>query len=49
VVAENVQFLHIRRPEEEASRAPAAAVGPFEETAPFKSPRKVRRAAKAGT
>jgi hypothetical protein len=43
VVAENVQFLQIRRPEEEANPAPAVAAGPFEEQAAFKPQRKGRR------
>ena len=45
VVAENVQFLRIRRPEDEARPVPAPATGPFEESAEFKAPRRARRAA----
>jgi len=50
VVAENVQFLHIRRPEEEANpaAAPASAAVSIEASAEFKAPRRPRRAAKAG-
>ncbi len=45
VVAENVQFLRIRRPEDEARPVPAPATGPFEESAEFKAPRRARRVA----
>ena len=48
VVAENVQFLRIRRPEEEANPAPAVAAGQFEEQAAFKPQRKSRRARAEG-
>ena len=47
VVAENVQFLHIRRPEADALPAQAPVAGPFEDAPAFKTPRKGRRAPRA--
>ncbi len=49
VVAENVQFLRIRRPEDDVKPQSAPAPGPFEEPAEFKAPRRIRRAAKAAS
>lgn len=49
VVAENVQFLRIRRPEEDARPVLATAQGPFEDSAEFKVAKRPRRVAKAAS